>query len=62
MQKTSWFVVIEISSFQAELINIKRKFDCLIYTSLTENHSDKYLSYDEYKLAKKDWVILLTMC
>ena len=47
------FVVIEISSFQAELINIKRKFDCLIYTSLTENHSDKYLSYDEYKLAKK---------
>lgn len=47
------FVIIEISSFQAELINTKRKFDCLIYTSLSENHSDKYISFEEYKLAKK---------
>lgn len=46
------FVVVEVSSYQAELIKHFSP-DLVIYTSIAPNHLDKYESYQNYKLAKK---------
>jgi UDP-N-acetylmuramoylalanine--D-glutamate ligase len=64
--KKAKYVILEISSFQLETIETFRP-DTSILLNITEDHLDRYRSYDEYKAAKyrifenqqeTDWAIL----
>ena len=47
------YLIVEVSSFQAELWPVSHPADYLIYTSLAPNHLDKYPDFPTYKAAKK---------
>lgn len=47
------YLVVEISSFAAELLDCSRALDVLIYTSYSPNHLDRYVDERLYRLAKR---------